>query len=68
MRPRARQGQAGAVGVAAVKALLRLALAVAGLFAAVLWAWSQIAADADRDADDWVRDEVETWLGTVGAP
>ncbi len=51
-----------------MKALLRLALAVAGLFAAVMWAWSQIAAVADRDADDWVRDEVETWLGTVGAP
>ena len=31
-----------------MKALLRLALAVAGLFAAVLWAWSQIAAAVDE--------------------
>ena len=51
-----------------MKALLRLLLAAVGLFAAVLWAWSQIAAEADQDAEDWVRDEVETWLGTVGAP
>lgn len=34
-----------------MKALLRLALAVAACVAAVLWAWSQIAAAAEQA--DW---------------
>lgn len=34
-----------------MKAMFRLVLAVAGLFAAVLWAWSQIAAVAEQA--DW---------------